>query len=994
MKRNKMKLLSVIMTACVMISSTISPAFATNYSDTKSHWAKDRIDKWSNLGIFNGSNNKFRPNDYITRGELAIVINNILKYQNKAENTFTDLDQKFYTEALLKANYAGIINGSDKKIRPRDRATREEAAAMLVKAFSINAKAQGDYLKFTDSSQISGWAVSSVNAMASNGYVNGDQRKKFNPKSNITRAEIVTILDNCIKAVYSSEGTYTDNTINGNIIVNNPNITLNAMTINGNVIISEGAANGSIHLENVKVNGEIIVKGGASVYIGNSSVTGTITINKADGKISLIASGSTTIEKILLDSGATIDSRDLKSGEIKCVEISSNIPKGHSVKLLGGFKQVINNAKDILIEAEGTIEKLQINQKCQLKGNVDIKSISVAEGADSVINGKKVPESNANPPSSSSSPSSSSNQPSAKTRYIVTFQSNGGTPVPPMSVISGEKITLPPAPVYSGYIFMGWYTDKELTTEFNQNTPVTSNLTLYAKWNGWNKPVTQDERFEKGYPKFTVTADKKIKLLVKLKDASNDSPVDVFMLVNQMNPLFDATSEEVIHGHCGAADGLVEVDEAPFVQVCDTNEHEIATQVIVKGINNIKMYFVLKGSTGIISEEPVMIEFFTADAVQQDNTVPVLYNNGIYINRTHDKITLYFDEALDTDSIPTPGAFAITNNVTSSGAITINGVAASPGTTTISGDATSPGAISITGISLRNIAPDKGVVELAVSGIDDINNLTVSYNKPYEGNSLQDNAAVPNKAESFINIPVKAVTYGISSNDTAVASDGKYIYIKMNFALLDYNSFDFTIKKGPDRQHLTPVDTVPDVLRIWSSSGDYHKMYICLDNVPSLSEGDKYYITLIPAAKIGTTATDFSGDEVDFETAIEITPSTSQERSTAPDSVTYSSSLNAIKVNLPQAGNLYSDGGMSGCLFTLNVDGVSYTLRGKVFNNNGQIVIYQKNAPVDFTKIDWSKASLNYSTATHDHLDSDSQLTYKSGMPFGGFDNVPVTVAP
>lgn len=979
MKQSVKKLLSVIMIAFIMISSTISPVVASNYSDTKTHWAKDRIDRWTGLGIFNGYNNKFRPNDYITRGELAVVINNIMKYQDKAENTFKDLDQKFYTDALLKANYAGIINGSNKKIRPKDNATREEAAAILVNAFSIKANTENDYLKFSDSSQISSWAVSSVNVMAGNGYVNGDQKKRFNPKSNITRAEIVTILDNCIKAIYSKEGTYSDNTVNGNIIINNPGIALKDMNVNGNVIISQGAADGNVRLENVKINGDIIVKGGANVYIGNSSVSGTITINKTDGKISLTASGNTAIEKILLDSGATIDSRDLKSGEIKCVEISSNIPKGHIIKLYGIFKLVINNAKDMDIEATGTIEKLQLNQKCILKGGAYIKSISVAEGADSIINGKKVPESNAG----SSTASSSSNQSSAKTSYIVTFQANGGTAVPAMSVLSGEKITLPSAPSYSGYIFMGWFTDKDLTMEFNQNTPITSNITLYAKWSGWNKPVTLDERFEEGYPKFSVTGDKKIKLIVKLKDASNENPVDVFMLVNQMNPLFDATSEEVMHGHCGAEDGPVEVDEAPFLQVCDTNEHEVATQVTVKGINNIKMYFVLKGSSGVISQEPVMIEFLSADAVQQDNTAPVIYNNGIYINRSCNKITLYFDEALNTDLIPEPGAFTITNTTTSPGAITINT------------DATSPGAISITGISLRNIAPDKGTVELSVDGINDFNNdLTISYNKLYQGDSLQDNAAAPNKVESFLNIPVKTVNYGISSNDTAVSSQGKYIYIKLNFALLDYNSFNVAIEKGPDRQHLIPVDTVPDVLRIWSNSGDYHKLYICLDNAPSLSEGDKYFIMLTPAPKDGTRATNFSGDEINFKIALEITPGTTQEAGITPDSINYSSSTNSIKVNLPQVNNLYSDGGMFGCLFTLKVDGVSYTLRGKVFNNNGQIVINQKNVPVELSKIDWSTASLTYSASIHDNLDSDSQLTYKSGMPFGGFEDMPITIVP
>ena len=562
-------------------------------------------------------------------------------------------------------------------------------------------------------------------------------------------------------------------------------------------------------------------------------------------------------------------------------------------------------------------------------------------------------------------------QPSqVKVYYTVTFQSNGGSPVQTVSVLSGQTLILPVSPTYAGYIFMGWYTDKELTIEYNPNTAITSNITLYAKWNGWKKPVILDGRFEEGYPKFTVTPDKKIKLIVKLKDASDINPVDVFMLVNQMNPLFDATSEEVIHGHCGAADGLVEVDEAPYIQISDTNEHEIETQVTVKGINNIKMYFVLKSKNGTISQEPVVIEFLSADVLQQDKTAPELYSNGIYINKTYDKITLYFDEAVNVVSIPTSAAITITNNTTSPSAITING------------------------INLKNIDSNKGVMELYVNGISETTNLSISYIKPLEGAVLQDNAAIPNQVESFLDMPVKNISYSVSADNVAVSNQGKYIYIKTDFALLDFNSFDFQISKGPDQQHLTPINTDSDVLRIWSNSGDYHKMYICLDNTPSLSAGDKYYITLIPAPKAGTTATDFSGDNVTSVINIEVTPITIQEVSIVPETISYSSTSNTITMTFPQMSNLFTDGGMSACLFTLNVDGTAYVLRGKLFLINGQIVINQINVPVSLSTIDWSKATLTYSPSIHNYFDSDTQMTYKSGMPYGGFASMPVISIP
>ena len=41
---------------------------------------------------------------------------------------------------------------------------------------------------------------------------------------------------------------------------------------------------------------------------------------------------------------------------------------------------------------------------------------------------------------------------------------------------------MPDNPTKDGYTFKGWYTDVNLTNEFDFNTPITSNITLYAKW--------------------------------------------------------------------------------------------------------------------------------------------------------------------------------------------------------------------------------------------------------------------------------------------------------------------------------------------------------------------------------------------------------------------------------------------------------------------------------------------------------------------------------
>ena len=67
--------------------------------------------------------------------------------------------------------------------------------------------------------------------------------------------------------------------------------------------------------------------------------------------------------------------------------------------------------------------------------------------------------------------------------YTITFNSNDGTSVAPQNVNAGEKLTEPtPAPTREGFTFDGWYEDSTFSTKFNFDTPITDNMTLYAKW--------------------------------------------------------------------------------------------------------------------------------------------------------------------------------------------------------------------------------------------------------------------------------------------------------------------------------------------------------------------------------------------------------------------------------------------------------------------------------------------------------------------------------
>ena len=71
-------------------------------------------------------------------------------------------------------------------------------------------------------------------------------------------------------------------------------------------------------------------------------------------------------------------------------------------------------------------------------------------------------------------------------KYTVTFDSYGGTPVPPAQEVEyGLTATKPDDPTLKGYTFAFWYLgdDEQNATAYDFNTPVTENITLTAKWN-------------------------------------------------------------------------------------------------------------------------------------------------------------------------------------------------------------------------------------------------------------------------------------------------------------------------------------------------------------------------------------------------------------------------------------------------------------------------------------------------------------------------------
>ena len=68
--------------------------------------------------------------------------------------------------------------------------------------------------------------------------------------------------------------------------------------------------------------------------------------------------------------------------------------------------------------------------------------------------------------------------------FTVTFNANGhGTAPAAQTITSGETASEPTEPKETGYTFGGWYENQQCTgNQFNFDTPITADITLYAKW--------------------------------------------------------------------------------------------------------------------------------------------------------------------------------------------------------------------------------------------------------------------------------------------------------------------------------------------------------------------------------------------------------------------------------------------------------------------------------------------------------------------------------
>ncbi|MEN8907985.1 MAG: S-layer homology domain-containing protein, partial [Clostridiales bacterium] len=182
------------------------------FNDMEGHWAKTYVnDMASRLIVKGNGNGYYLPDDSITRAEFAAVIVNALGLMrsNKGKNVFEDVkSDKWYYNAISIANEYGLISGYKNGLfKPTNKITREEGMLMIARAMKIanfdislnENDITNELKKYSDYNDISDWGRDAIAKCIKAEIVTGYKNNLILSKSDISRAEVATMIWKMLK---------------------------------------------------------------------------------------------------------------------------------------------------------------------------------------------------------------------------------------------------------------------------------------------------------------------------------------------------------------------------------------------------------------------------------------------------------------------------------------------------------------------------------------------------------------------------------------------------------------------------------------------------------------------------------------------------------------------------------------------------------------------------------------------------------------------------
>ncbi|MDO4793417.1 MAG: S-layer homology domain-containing protein [Filifactor alocis] len=175
------------------------------FSDVyKDSWYAPAVEELLKRGIISGrEDRRFHPDEKISRAEFVTLLAKSSGDETQESKTsFEDVQQgDWYYHYVRWAKEKDLVAGYKNEFRPNDPITREEIAVILKSYYHQYATDQTTDEKegFEDEKDISLWARDAVDMMKNTGVISGNEKHRFMPKKHASRAEAVQMLYKLLK---------------------------------------------------------------------------------------------------------------------------------------------------------------------------------------------------------------------------------------------------------------------------------------------------------------------------------------------------------------------------------------------------------------------------------------------------------------------------------------------------------------------------------------------------------------------------------------------------------------------------------------------------------------------------------------------------------------------------------------------------------------------------------------------------------------------------
>lgn len=386
----KKKRICMALAAALSLSLAISAtALAAIPSDIGGHWAQGTIIQWTTNGYISGyPDGTFKPDNSITRAEFVVMVNKAMGYNKRGNAYFSDVSAAHWAYAeIMKGVEAGYITGNgDGTFRPDAPVTRQEAAVMISKILGLD-QDYASAAKYVDYRYIPSWAAGYVGAVSKAGIMTGYPDGDFKSDRVLTRAESVVSLDKTKNYDGKVEEDKDDREVFEDYRLTSSS--LSDKIIKGDLIISSSLSNRNVSLDNVKVEGKLIVEGGKTVTADDCEIS-ELEMNRSDVEFDATGRtkvGKTTFEKYGKLSGSGY-SRVIIDDEFNSyIELDANIDyveldADTNVRLLENCAietfEATKNADSATVNFnKAEVEDMDIYDAIRITGRGDINNMTV-----------------------------------------------------------------------------------------------------------------------------------------------------------------------------------------------------------------------------------------------------------------------------------------------------------------------------------------------------------------------------------------------------------------------------------------------------------------------------------------------------------------------------------------------------------------------------------------------------------------------------------------